>query len=482
MFTGLKKTTTWVSIVAGIMMATGLTPVHSITSSHAANVINPDNARINVEVSKGTLIKLKHPANNVFIADPDIADIQVKSPTLVYVYGKKQGETSIYAVSEKDTILYSGAVTVHHNLGNLREAISSVMPDARIDVKAYQGLLVLTGHVDSPEEAEEARTMAETFIGKKHTIINRVNVATPTQVNLRVKIAEVGRDTMKQLGFNWESFLSSGNATVGIFQGADVFDVVPSVFDPTQPVREIFTGNQGTNSIYGSFQTGNLDINGIIDALEEEGVLSVLAEPNLTALSGEQAKFLAGGEYPIPTLDDGEVVIDYKEFGVSLEFMPTVLDDKKINLKVKPEVSELSSSGAITLNGFNIPALSTRRAETTVELGSGQSFAIAGLLQNTMTRDLGKIPGLGDLPILGALFQSDRFQRRETELVIIVTPYIVRPHKDSQMALPTDGLKAPTDLERYLKGKPYKSTPQGNMPSAQSPKGQSITAAGFMLN
>ena len=217
-------------------------------------------------------------------------------------------------------------------------------------------------------------------------------------------------------------------------------------------------------------------------ALEEEGVLSVLAEPNLTALSGEQAKFLAGGEYPIPTLDDGEVVIDYKEFGVSLEFMPTVLDDKKINLKVKPEVSELSSSGAITLNGFNIPALSTRRAETTVELGSGQSFAIAGLLQNTMTRDLGKIPGLGDLPILGALFQSDRFQRRETELVIIVTPYIVRPHKDSQMALPTDGLKAPTDLERYLKGKPYKSTPQGNMPSAQSPKGQSITAAGFMLN
>jgi len=455
------------------------------------------NEQMQLEVSKGTLIKFKEPVSNVFVADAEIADIQVKSATLVYVFGKSQGETTLYGITSDDRVIYEGEISVTHNLGSLNSALKMVIPDGRIQVNSYEGLLVLTGHVKNPEQAEEARRMAEDFVGKDQTIVNRVSIATPLQVNLRVKIAEVGRDTMKQLGFNWENLFSSGSTALGIVQGANVFDVVPNPFaavlNPLTglleapavplPMKEFLTGGRGINSLAGGFKSGNFDINFIIDAMEEEGVLSVLAEPNLTTLSGEGASFLAGGEYPIPTIDDGQVVIEYKEFGVALNFTPVVLDDGRINMHIKPEVSQLSSTGAITLNGFNIPALNTRRAETTVELGSGQSFAVAGLLQNSVTHDLQKFPWLGDVPILGSLFRSSKFRRQETELVIIVTPYIVNPHKGGTMPLPTDNFQVPNDKDRYLKGQSYATRAPDTPPPAQGRNGQKMkSSAGFILD
>jgi pilus assembly protein CpaC len=218
--------------------------------------------------------------------------------------------------------------------------------------------------------------------------------------------------------------------------------------------RQIQSRNQGTNSLFGSVRSKHLDINGLVDALNNEGLVSILAEPNLTAVSGEQATFLAGGEFPILVPDsDGRVTISFKQFGVSLAFKPTLMGDNHISLKVNPEVSQLSDTGAVNLNGFTVPALTTRRAQTTVELGSGQSFVIAGLLQNNLTHDLSKLPGLGELPVLGPLFRSDRFRRNESELVIIVTPYIVRPVSAPMLAAPTDGLRPPSDADRVLYGR-----------------------------
>lgn len=455
-----------------------------LSFSMMSNVMATEQDQQNIEVGKGTLIRFKEPVNNVFIANASIADLQIKSPTLVYIFGKSQGETNLYAVTDDDQVVYEGTISVNHNLGSLEAALNHVIPDANIQVKSYEGLLVLTGHVDNATEAEDARRMAEEFIGKKSTIINKLAIATPVQVNLRVRIAEIGRDTKKKLGFNWENLFSSGSTAIGMVQGANVMNLVPNPFGlPNSLVKEFAVQGRGLNSLFGGFTAGNFDINFIIDALETEGVLSILAEPNLTTLSGEPASFLAGGEYPVPTIDDGQVVIEFKEFGISLEFTPVVLDSGRINMRIKPEVSQLSANGAITLQGFNIPALSTRRVETTVELGSGQSFAIAGLLQNSVTHDLEKFPWLGDIPILGSLFRSSDFRRQETELVIIVTPYIVQPHKGGTMPLPTDGFKIPNDYDRYVKGQSY-ATRKPDMPQpVQGKNGHKLkSAAGFILD
>ena len=437
--------------------------------------------QIKIEVSKGTLIRFDKAVDNVFIANPNIADIQVKSPTLAYIFGKQQGQTSIYAISKDDEVIFEGEISVNHNLGNFEAALKTVMPNTRIKVETYEGLLILTGHVKNPEQAEEARKMAAEFIGEDSTIINKLNIAAPVQVNLRVRIAEIGRETMKQLGFNWENILStSGGATIGMVQGRNVFDIIPNEFtNPVSPMKNFLTEVTG---LAGELPIGNFDFNFVIDALEEEGVISVLAEPNLTTLSGEEASFLAGGEYPIPVFQRDGLSIEYKEFGVALSFTPVVLDSGRINIHLKPEVSQITSSGAIMIDGLNIPALSTRRIETTVELGSGQSFAVAGLIQNNGVHDLTKFPWLADIPVIGALFRSSKFTRSESELVIIVTPYIVKPNQDDKMYLPTDNFRYPSDKERYLYGQSYASTPPPTPSPMQTSGGKKLkSAAGFML-
>lgn len=451
-----------------------------VTMSITVSTEGQAKEQINLEVSKGTLLRFAKPVNNVFIADPTIADVQVKSPTLAYVFGKRQGQTSIYAISEDDEIVFDGEVSVNHNLGHFEAALNTVMPDTRINVESYEGLLIMTGHVDNPEQAEEARRMATEFIGDESTIINKLSIATPVQVNLRVRIAEIGRETMKQLGFNWESVLNtSGGALLGISQGTDFFSTVPNPLDPSI-VDRIFT-TDGKN-IIGGLPIGNLDVNFLIDAMEDEGVVSVLAQPNLTTLSGETASFLAGGEYPVPIFQRDGISIQYKEFGVALNFTPVVLDSGRINIHLRPEVSQITSAGAITVEGLNIPALSTRRVETTVELGSGQSFAVAGLIQNNGVHDLTKFPWLADIPVIGALFRSSQFTRQESELVVIVTPYIVEPTTEDQMQLPTDNFRFPNDRERYLDGQSYVSTPPVTPQPIQAANGKKLNnAAGFML-
>jgi len=429
---------------------------------------------ISIELHKGRVIRLPRPAATVFVADPDIADVQAQSPSIVYLFGKRAGETSLYAVDENDQLLLRTHVVVEHNLSGLREAIHKLLPSSKVEVATVDGSIVLSGQVDSPLQAQELRELAGRYLGDKETLLNRVRVDAPTQVHLRVRVAEVSRDVLKRFGINWQALFQSGDFAFGFVNGRAVTDAANTF------LRE----PEGANSVFGGFTSGNDSVNVAVDALAEEGLVNILAEPNLTALSGETASFLAGGEFPIP-IDNGNngLTIEFKEFGISLAFTPTVLSADRISLKVRPEVSDLSDKGAITVNGLVIPGLTTRRAETTVELGSGQSFAIGGLMSSDVQNRLSKFPGLGDLPVLGTLFRSQRFQSSETELVILVTPYLVRPvEAAAAMESPTDGYKAPTDIERILEGRLHGARLQPGRGGPIGPEGQRLAGpVGFVL-
>jgi len=440
----------------------------------AAEVVGVSEAPIALEASNGELVRLPRAASTVFVADPEIADVQVKSPRLIYVFGKKPGETTIYAVDENEQVLLSRRISVTHNVTKLRSALRDMLPDARIDVRSVDGSVVLSGDASNATEVEDARKLARKLVKDDESLVNRIAVTAPNQVQLRVRVAEVSRDILKNLGFNWDAVISAGNFAIGLATGNPVLAAAGG----------LLTRNNGTNSLFGNFSSNKVDINGVVDALNTEGLISVLAEPNLTAVSGQAATFLAGGEFPILVPDsDGRVTVTFKQFGVSLAFTPTLINDNNISLKVNPEVSQLSSVGAVQINGFIIPALTTRRAQTTVELGSGQSFVIAGLIQNNTTHDVSKTPGLGEIPVLGALFRSDKFKRNESELVIIVTPYIVRPVSAPMLAAPTDGLVPPSDSDRILYGRSHgtRSTSGPSGPVGGDGQGL-IGAAGYVLD
>lgn len=384
---------------------------------------------LSLGVSEGQLVRLDQPATSVFIADSEVADIEVMSPRLIYVFARRVGQTNLYAVDDADQIVASVSLTVQQSIGPLNPLIRRAVPDGQVTARAAGEGVELSGEVQSPTGAADAQALAGRYVAEPEMVINRTQVAGSNQVNLRVRFAEVQRSAVQRLGINWNALTSFGNFQLGLLTGNGVF---PTGADP---------GVLASNGYLGSFNTGDVNINVLLDALETESLVTILAEPNLTALSGETASFLAGGEFPVPVAGDNDsVTVEFKEFGVSLDFTPTVLNANRISMRVRPEVSQLSSVNAIELAGINItiPSLITRRAETTVELGSGQTFAIAGMFQSTFDRSDETLPGLGNLPILGRLFQSVEFQRDETELVILVTPYIVKPVSDDSLTLPTD--------------------------------------------
>jgi pilus assembly protein CpaC len=477
------STTAMLIGIMGIITSHISTPAMAtqLTNSNDADIVRPGSETLAIQLNKGTLLRLKRPAKQVFVANPEIADVSVKSETIIYVFGKDQGETTIYALDENDQTIFSSDIFVVQNLAPLQSALKKMLPDSYVSAALLGNMVVLEGNVASPDKAAMAERLARSLAGTED-IINNIAVQQPTQVNLRVRIAEVSRSVLKQIGFNWQVTGATGDFGFGLFQGRDVFNVIPDPTAPGQFIRNFLPGE--APALAGSLATGGLDLNYLIDALDNEGFVSVLAEPNLTALTGESANFLAGGEFPVPVpADNGQIGIQFREFGVRLEFEPTVLNSGRISMRVQPEVSDLSTAGAITLSGIQVPAITTRRAETTVELGSGQSFAIAGLIENNITQDATKIPGLGDIPILGALFRSDEFRHDETELLIVVTPYIVRPVSNRQLALPTDGYIAPDDMDRFLNGNRWKTNTKNNASNLDQHKGPSLKKrAGFQLD
>jgi pilus assembly protein CpaC len=454
---------------------------------------------LRVAVSSAQLVEFPRPARSVFIADPTIADVQVPAPNSVIVFGRKPGQTTLIAIGDDDQPVAKMQVIVGYDFSDLRRLIQQDVPNANIKVAPTATGMTLSGVVPDDDTAEKVRAAAQRYVSDKDTVNNRIQVAGPTQINLRLRVAEVSRTVTKQLGFNWQAVVSAGSFAFGLATGQAAFlgggqSLVPppSIQNLISPIPALGGATAtNTNTFFGNLNTGRATVNALIDALAEEGIVTILAQPNLTAISGQTASFLAGGEFPIPVVQGGAtaavgttpaITIQFKPFGVRLDFVPTVLSSDRISIKVRPEVSELTTNGAVTISGFTIPALTVRRAETTIVLGSGESFAIAGLIQDLGTNNIDKFPGLGDLPVLGPLFRSSQFQRNETELVIIVTPYVVRPVADGPSPkLPTDGLTPASDVERIFLDRLTKASAPGAT-NAIGPNGARLRGdAGFVF-
>ncbi|HEX7930640.1 MAG TPA: type II and III secretion system protein family protein [Sphingomicrobium sp.] len=440
-------------VALAIGLGTVAAPAPAVAQSGAAR----PSETLNLSAGTGTLVRLPAPMSDVFVANDAVADVQVRSNRQLYIFGKGRGETTVYATGASGKVVYAANVRVGNNLGSVDEMLRLAMPEANVRATPMNNLVLLTGTVASPTDVEEAQRLVQAYVGEGTQVVSRLRSATPLQVNLKVRIAEVNRSLLKQVGVNLLTKDLTGGFQFGIGQGnPGTITGAGKTFN----VSSVGTTLGAAGKLFG------LDILSTLDLAETDGFVTTLAEPNLTALSGETASFLAGGEFPIPISQSlGSISIEYKQYGVGLAFTPIVLADGRISMRVRPEVSELSNEGSVKTGDFTVPALTTRRAETTVELGSGQSFMIAGLLRNSSSNDIEKAPFLGDLPILGALFRSTRFRRAETELVIVVTPYLVRP-VSNQLALPTDGLRMPSDPVRVIEGQTYSS--QGR-PAAPAP-------------
>jgi pilus assembly protein CpaC len=398
---------------------------------------------------KSIILKSLRPINRVSIADPAIADFLLPSAHEIYIIAKKAGTTNI-TFWQENRLAGIFDLNVVYDLSGLKQQIHRILPEEKnIMVISTNDTITLTGKVSSNSSLTQAMAIARSYADEER-INNMLEVGGVHQVMLEVRVAEISKDTTKRLGIN---FIYADGNEFGVSLLGSLTELVRSGEGTigTGPFDILIS--PAVNALF-RIEDGTANWTGLIDALKTDGLAKVLAEPTLIALSGQTASFLAGGEFPIPVPQGfGEISIEYKNFGVGLNFTPTVINDKKINILVAPEVSELDFSTAVRFSGFVVPGITTRRAATTVELADGQSFAIAGLLQENIDDSISKFPILGEIPILGVLFRSRSFQKRETELVIVVTPRLVKPVSGpDQLALPTDYYIEPNDFEIYLGG------------------------------
>ncbi len=404
--------------------------------------------RLTLETGAGQVVSLSEPATNVFVADPKVAEVRPASANSLFVFGVGPGRTTIVVLDQAGRTISNYEVQVRASSFGASEAeaaVARVTGNRGVRVTPQTRGLLVTGTVGSAADAARTISVLRGFAPEGSLIENQLTVRDSIQVTLKVRIIEMNRSVTRALGVNFQDFQNFARTAI-----------LPGTFAQTA------LGLGVASSPAGAFQVGSRDVNALIQALANDNLARVLAEPNLTVMSGQSASFLAGGEFPIAVAQSapgangiGTISVEFKKYGVSLAFVPTVLSDGRINLHVAPEVSQLTNTGAVTTSvgnaSISIPALLTRRAETTVELGTGQTFAIAGLLSDNTNINTTSVPFLGDIPILGALFRSSGYQRQETELVILVTPYIVNPVSDAaQLRTPTDNFLPPNDLERIV--------------------------------
>lgn len=398
---------------------------------------------LDLAVGKSLVVSAPSNVGRVSIVDPEVVGMVMVDPRTAYLTGKKSGSTALNFWDKSEKLLRMYDVNVTTDAAPLKSALQRVLPESEVQVVAAKDTLTLAGMVKSPEHASRAVALAEAYAPGK--VVNLMQVGGVQEVMLEVKIAEVSKSVLKRLGVNL-AYINSGS----LLNGEVFYTFLNGLTGFDEQGR--FRLSNNVNSAF-TFRNGNASWSGFIDALKENGMVKMLAEPNLICLSGKTSNFLAGGEIPIPVPQGlGTTAIEFKEFGVGLEFKPLVLDDKRISIEVRPEISELDYANAIVMSGLTIPALTTRRAYTSVELASGQSFAIAGLVKDSMRETSSKFPGLGEVPVLGALFSSKAFQKNLTELVIIVTPRLVKPMQNSDVVLPTELIVEPDDFEFYVLG------------------------------
>ncbi len=420
----------------------------AVLPAQTAPVVVPVRASITLSAGSGQVIHLRASATNVFTADPKVAEVRPASANSLFVFGVAPGTTTVAALNTAGDAIAQYQISVvpsGFDAGQVRGSLAHG-GNASITTRATETGVSLSGHVTTPGDAERAVSAAKGSLPPDGKVDNHMVVGQSIQVGLHVRIAEMTRTLVRELGVNWSAFGQLGKeALIGAATNTAIA-AAPGV-TPSQ-----LFGQVGRSGIAGAY-----NLTTVIDALNSDSLVHVLAEPNLSTLSGQPASFLVGGEFPIPVATNNNTIsVEFKQYGISLAFVPTVVGPDRISLHVRPEVSALDKANGVTsvLNSnvsISIPALTVRRADTTIELGSGQSMAIAGLLSDQTTQVTQSTPGIGDIPILGALFRSDSFQRAESELVIVVTPYIIRPISDpGALHLPTDGYRAPNDFERIL--------------------------------
>ena len=413
---------------------------------------------LEVPVNKSQVVTTDRPIAKVMVGNAEIADIVPLTDRSVYVLGKTMGTTSLTMYDGGGRVLSVMDVAVGPDVEAFRDQIASLLPEANIDARISGDSMLLTGMVNDPGEIDKAIQVARTYAGDR--VVNLVGVGSSQQVMLEVRFAEVRRELGEDIGVR--GFASDDVGPVAaVGPGASLI--------PGADGTALFQVGSVSNSfgVFGdTFRALGLNFEAYLNALEKKGFAKTLAEPTLIALSGEKASFLAGGEFPIPVArgnssEDGvsRVTVEFKPFGVSLGFTPTVLGDRTINLRVEPEVSSIDPAASIQLNGISIPGLQTRRASTVLELRDGESFAIAGLIQQDFQTTINQVPLLGNIPILGALFRSTQFQKGETELLIVVTPRLVAPIKPEQVKLPTDRVRDPDAGTAVMMGEAYDPVP-----------------------
>ncbi|HEY0283458.1 MAG TPA: type II and III secretion system protein family protein [Rhizomicrobium sp.] len=441
----------------------------------------PVHQRLVLPQDKAAIVQIDADARDVLVSNPEIVDAVVRTPRRIFLLAIKNGQTNAFFFDATGRQLLSLDIRVEKDVTDLNRLMRTELPGSGVKASAMNDNIVLTGKVASAQASTRAQDIAARFAGDPAKVVNMLQISGSEQVMLKVRIAEVQRQVAKQLGID--------------LSGAAVINGVPLIASTSNPyglmgqalsdLSGARIGMTCTPTAAGTCLGGPNNVQGAMKALETVGLVHTLAEPNLTAVSGETAKFLAGGEFPVPSGRDtqGNVSITFKQFGVGLSFTPVVLSSGRISLQLSTEVSELTNTGAFTLQGgtsvdpngnpvtvgaTTIPALSVRRTETTIELPSGGSFAVAGLMQHTTRQQLDGFPGLKDMPILGALFRSRDFQNNETELVVMVTAYLVSPTTEAKLAAPTDGFLPPTDPETILLGRLNETYSRGKRPVSQA--------------
>ena len=421
----------------------------------AQNAYGLHAGELEVAINKSQIVSSDVPIKKAMIGNDEIADILPISDRSVYVLGKAMGTTSLTLYDRNDSVIAVMDISVGPDTAGIQAQLDKLIPGQDVDVSLSNGNIVLSGLVSDAGAAERAARIAAAFAGKN--VINLISIGGSQQVMLEVRFAEVSRSVGEELGAGGFLRNRNGDFTGAIGGGASA---TPGPTGGTQLGLSSISDSFGIFSAL--FSIGDINIEGFLDTLESKGLSKTLAEPTLVALTGERASFLAGGEFPVPVVQSGggggggnAITVEFKSFGVSLGFTPTVLDGNVINLVVEPEVSSIDPAASITLNGVRIPGLQTRRASTTLELRDGESFALAGLISTDFETSVDQFPILGSLPIIGSLFRSSRYRKGETELLIIVTPRLVKPIRPDQVKLPTDRIEDPDVVETLLNGDDY---------------------------
>ena len=433
---------------------------------------------LDVPMNRAVVVESDVPFAELSIANPGIADISSLSDRTIYVLGKSPGLTTLTLLDASGKLITNVDVRVSADISEFKERLRQILPGEKIEVRTANDGIVMSGIVSSSSRLQRALDLAERYAPER--VSNLMSVGGIQQVMLKVRFAEMQRNVSKSLS----SSLSLSNTVGGLGVSAGSGTNVTSGGIATALGGNVPGTNTNNGAILFGFNAGSTQVGILLEALETKGVVRTLAEPNLVALSGQEAKFLAGGEYPVPvSQDNGAITVEYKPFGVELNFIPRVVDKDLINLELKAAVSAIDAANGISLDGFEIAAFSRRETSTTVEMRDGESFAIAGLLQDDFTDTSSQLPWIGDVPVLGALFRSANYQRSQTELVIIISAHLVTPTRGDALTLPTDRIRPPTEKDLFLHGRTAAGTRTPKSGAAGEVAKQDFTGSyGYVLD